>query len=297
MIIDAHAHVFANPRIRYTPQSSAFMSAENQIAIMDRLGIDKAVILPLSNPEILPEYQGIDEVLRICDRYPGRFIPFCNVDPRLMGSMLKVDASHFEFILEQYKQAGCKGLGEISAKLYWDDPRVLNLLEACSRVGFPVTFHTSTTGTGDYGLVDEIGFPRFEKVLKNFPNLIFFGHSQAFWAEISGEVSLEDKISYPNGPVLPGGAVPRLMRTYKKLYADISANSGLGALTRDEAFAYDFINEFHEQTIFGLDYCLIEIERQHITWLKTAKEKGNISAVAYENIMYRNICRVLKLNS
>jgi uncharacterized protein len=297
MIIDAHAHVFMNPQVRYMPGSSTFMSAKNQIAIMDRFGIDKAVILPASNPEAMPECQGFDEVLRICERYPGRFIPYCNVDPRLTGAMLNVDASYFEFILEQYKQAGCKGLGEITAKIYWDDPRVLHLLEACSRVGFPVTFHTSTARSADYGLIDDIGLPRLEKVLQKFLNLVFFGHSQAFWAEISGEVSIEDKISYPTGPVRPGGAVPRLMRTYKNLYADISANSGLGALTRDEAFAYDFINEFHEQIVFGLDYCLIENERHHITWLKMATEKGNISAVAYENIMYRNICRVLNMIS
>lgn len=296
MIIDAHSHVLANPRIKYMSGSSTFMSAEDQISLMNRLGIDKAVILPMSNPEILPEYQGLDEVLGICNRYPGRFIPFCNVDPRLMGAMLNVDAGHFEFVLNQYKEAGCKGLGEISAKIFWDDSRVLNLLEACSRVGFPVTFHTSTPDTGDYGLIDNIGFPRFEKVLRRFPNLIFFGHSQAFWAEISGDVSAQDKISYPTGTIKPDGAVPRLMRKYKNLYADISANSGLGAFTRDEAFAFDFIAEFNDRIVFGLDYCLLNNERNHIQWLKKALDQSNISQQAFDNIMYKNISRILNLN-
>jgi|GEM_PF-4531198 len=58
---------------------------------MNRNGIALAVILPLSNPEILPEYQGLDEVLRICESYPGRFIPFANVHPRLTGTLLNAD--------------------------------------------------------------------------------------------------------------------------------------------------------------------------------------------------------------
>ena len=47
-------------------------------------GVDKAVILPLNNAETPAEHQSAGEVLGICDRYPGRFIPFCNIDPRAL---------------------------------------------------------------------------------------------------------------------------------------------------------------------------------------------------------------------
>jgi uncharacterized protein len=296
MIIDAHAHVFLNPRIKYTPASTPFMSAFEQIAIMDRFGINKAVILPMSNPEILAEYQGLNEVLEICTQYPGRFIPFCNVDPRLMGASLDVTADYFEFTLNQYKCAGCKGLGEISAKIEWDDPRLLNLLSACQKVGFPVTFHTSTENSKDYGLIDRIGLPGLESALKKFPALKIFGHSQGFWAEISGYVTDEQKSAYPTGPVTPGGAVVWLMRKYPNLYGDLSANSGINALTRDTDFAYEFIEEFQDRLLFGLDYCSVQNERSHIPWLTQAKEQGNISPQAYDKIMYKNIANILQLD-
>lgn len=297
MIIDAHAHVFSQPRIKYMNGDYKFMSAEEQIQIMDKLGIDMAVILPLSNPESSPEVQGIDEILGICEKYPGRFIPFCNIDPRITNFLFKVDDKYFEFLLEQYKQLGCLGIGEITAKIYWDDPKLLQLLKAAEKIGFPVTFHTCTAGTDDYGLIDEMGFPRFEKVLQKFPNLIFLAHSNAWWAEISGDVKLEQKVDYPTGPVKPGGAVAKLMRTNPQLYSDISANSGINALMRDPAYAYEFIDEFQDKLVFGLDFCSVKNDRPHINWLKDARDQGNISNQAYEKIMWKNINKILKMDT
>lgn len=279
------------------PGSTTFMSAAGQIALMDRMGIDKAVILPVCNPEVTAELQGIDEILSICKGYPGRFIPFCNVDPRLTGSYFyRADAAHFEFILNQYKELGCKGLGEIAAKLCWDDPALLCLFEACQRVGYPVTFHTTTADSNDYGLIDEMGLLLFEKVLQKFPDLVFFAHSQGFWTEISGDVKKEDKWGYPKGPIKPGGAVPRLLRKYPQLYGDLSANSGLNALKRDPQYAWEFIDEFQDRLLLGLDYCSVNNDRQHIQWLQDARDQGHITVEACEKIMWKNVNRVLHLN-
>ena len=44
MIIDAHAHVYLNPRIKFTPDGTTMMSAEDQLSVMDKLGIEKTVI-------------------------------------------------------------------------------------------------------------------------------------------------------------------------------------------------------------------------------------------------------------
>jgi predicted TIM-barrel fold metal-dependent hydrolase len=294
--LDAHSHVLLNPRIPYNKGAKPFLSVDEQIAMMDRKGISKAVILPLSNPEILPEYQGLDEVLRICERHPGRFIPFANVDPRLTGTLLNADADHFTFILEHYKQAGCCGLGELAAKIYWDDPRLLNLMTACERVGFPVTFHTSTPGSKDYGVVDDIGFPRFEEVLKQFPELIFLAHSQGWWSEISGSVTPFEKYGYPEGPVSKGGSVTRLMRAYPNLWGDISANSGLNAFRRDPGHAYQFMKEFQDRLVLGLDTCQVNDDRAHIEWLTEAMESGHISEMVFEKICWRNLSRLLDIS-
>ncbi|MDO9540800.1 MAG: amidohydrolase family protein [Kiritimatiellia bacterium] len=288
MIIDVHAHVFAFPKIKL-PDSTTFMSAEDQIAVMNAKGIDKAIILPLNNSETPAEHQSLGEILYICKKYPGRFIPFCNIDPRLPRRPDLIKLEDFTFLLEQYREYGCKGLGEFTARMYWDDPSVLLLLEACEKVGFPVTFHTITAEVNSYGLIDEIGLPRLEKVLGMFPNLKMFGHSPGFWSEISGEVANSSI------PVKPGGRLKDLMRRYTGLYGDLSAGSGFNALTRDPEHAYKFIDEFQDRLMLGLDYCSVRNDMQHIEWFKAARDAGHISPEAYEKIMWQNINKAINL--
>lgn len=294
MIIDVHAHVFAFPKIKM-PDSTTFMSAEDQIALMNAKGIDKAIILPLNNPEMPAEHQSLGEVLYICEKYPGRFIPFCNIDPRLPRRPDLIKLEDFTFLLEQYREHGCKGLGELTSRMYWDDPSVLRLLEACAKVGFPVTFHTITEEVNSYGLIDEIGFPRLEKVLGKFPDLKLFGHSTGFWSEISGGVTAKDKNIYPKTPVKPGGRVKDLLRRYPGLYGELSAGSGLNALTRDPAHAYEFIDEFQDRLLLGLDCCSVNQDHKHVEWFKAARDAGHISAEAYEKITWKNINKAIKL--
>ena len=300
-LIDAHAHVYANPKIRNTPAGEPFLSAEQQIEIMDRLGIDKAVIMQLNDAEGPAEHQSIGEVLSICDRFPGRFIPFCNFDPRLPKHPDKIETKDYVFRLTQYKELGCKGLGELTAAIPWDHPSMLHLLEACEIVGFPITFHTMSPdfvspGFENYGVPDEIGLPRLEKVLQKFPNLKFFGHSMAFWSEISGDVTPDKKNIYPEGAVTPGGAVPRLMRQYPNLYGDLAAKSAFNALARDPGHAYKFIDEFQDRLFFALDYCSTKDERNLPQWLLTTVKDGHITPQIYEKIAWKNINHALSLN-
>ena len=42
--------------------------------------------------------------------------------------------------------------------------------------------------------------------------------------------------------MVDGGVVPRLLREYDNLYADLSAHSGYNALKRDPAFARKFLD-------------------------------------------------------
>ncbi|MEN8255974.1 MAG: amidohydrolase family protein [Verrucomicrobiota bacterium] len=297
MIIDCHAHVFMDPRIRPYPHAkTTFMSAEQQIALMDEKGIDKTVILPINNAESPVEHQSAGEILAICEKYPGRFIPFCNLDPRHteLGTEF-CGGARFDFILEQYAELGFKGMGEFCPNLPWEDPQVLELLGACERVGFPVTFHTITPEFMTYGVHDELGLPGLEAVLKRFPNLKFFGHSAAFWSEISGDLAREEKDGYPRTPVVEGGAIPRLMRECPNLYGDISAGSGLSALQRDPEHAWKFIDEFQDRIMLGLDYCSTTNDMPHIEWLTQARDDGNISADAFQKIMWKNVSKALGL--
>lgn len=295
MIIDVHAHVYRDPRIVQQRGATTFMAASDQIAVMDRLGIDKAVILPLNNAECPAEPQSIGEVLQICTAHPGRFIPFCNVDPRLPRHPGKMTADECQFILEQYKALGCKGIGEVTARIPWNCRPMQCFLEAAERLALPVTFHTITEDVNSYGILDGMGLPGLEAALERFPTLPFFGHSPAFWSEISGDVAPDTKNDYPSGPVKPGGALIRLFRKHPNLYGDLSAGSGFNALARDPNHAYEFLDAFQDRLMLGLDYCSVRNDMQHVQWLTQARDNGRISPEVYSKVMGGNALRVLGL--
>ena len=137
--------------------------------------------------------------------------------------------------------------------------------------------------------------PRFERVLQTFPGLVFFGHSGSFWSEISGDLSADAKEGYPKGPIAPGGTIPRLLRQYPGLNCDISAGSGFNALTRDLDFTWGFLDEFQERVLLGLDATDVELDFQHIEWLKQAAQDGHITPEILDKILWRNADRLLGL--
>ena len=293
MIIDVHAHVFARPVLMKNRGSGLrFMTAEEQVRRMDEKGIDMAVILPLNGAEGPAERQSMGEVLSICERFPGRFIPFCEIDPRRHDW---TTPDHFQWGLEQYKEAGFKGLGELTTRLWFDHPKMMALFAACEKVGFPVTFHTSPPEKVTYGVIDTLGLPRFELVLRTYPDLVFFGHSASFWSEISGDVTADQKEGYPGGPVAPGGTVVRLLREYPNLNGDLSAGSGFNALTRDPAFTWEFLDEFQDRLLLGLDHTDVELDFQQIEWLTRARDDGHVSTEILEKILWRNADRLIGL--
>ncbi|MGJ5627575.1 amidohydrolase, partial [Mediterraneibacter gnavus] len=105
----------------------------------------------------------------------------------------------------------------------------------------------------EYGIVDEPGLPMLEEALEKYPGLKFIGHSQPFWHEISQDAKpdLKSRMEWGRGPVREGGRLVCLMRNYKNLYADLSANSGGCAIMRDEKFGLQFLEEFQDRLMFG----------------------------------------------
>ncbi len=295
MVIDIHAHVYAWPKRQNKNAKTPFMSMQEQVATMDALGVDKAVILPIVNAESPAEPQSMGEVLYICDQYPGRFIPFYNLDPRLPRRPDLITVEDYLYLLEQIKGFGFKGIGEMTPRIYWDDPSLLKFFAACEITGLPITFHTITPEADEYGLIDELGFPRFEKVLKRFPDLVFFGHSMSFWSEISGDLTPETKNTYPKGPIVPGGKLISLFRQYSNLHGDLSAGSGFNAISRDPVQGYAFLDEFQDRLLLGLDFCSSLNNMPHISWMKKGLYEGAISQIAYDKIMWQNANRLLKL--
>ena len=292
MVIDIHAHVLRWPVLKKFNKGLPLMSAEEQVRRMDEKGIDKAVILPLTSAEVIGEPQSMGEVFDICRLYPGRFIPFCDFDVRRYDMN---SAERYREVLEQYMARGAKGVGELTCRVYWDDPRLWDLFTACEDLGLPVTFHTSPPEAVTYGLIDELGFPRFEQALQRFPGLRFFGHSASFWSEISGDLTASQKEGYPKTPITPGGTLIRLFRTYPNLCGDLSAGSGYNALTRDPAFTYEFLDEFQDRLMLGLDHTDVQLDFQHIEWLLAQRDEGHITDEVCEKILWRNADRIIGL--
>ena len=51
----------------------------------------------------------------------------------------------------------------------------------------------------------------------------------------------------------PGGLTDRYLSDYPNMYGDLSAGSGLNALTRDEDFTRDFLTRHQDKLVFGSD--------------------------------------------
>ena len=58
---------------------------------------------------------------------------------------------------------------------------------------------------------------------------------------------------YSKGKITAGGLTDRLLTEYPNLYADFSAGSGLGSLTRDEDHARAFLERHQNKLLFGSD--------------------------------------------
>ena len=285
MLIDIHAHLGRILREYKT------LTAEDMISYMDGLGIDKSVILPLSaTPEGLISFYTNEQVLDACGRHPDRLIPFCKLDPRQMDNSPDTD---FSWLLDEYKELGCRGVGELTANLYIDDPRCRNLFKYCGRAGMPVLFHLASQIGGTYGLVDDIYLPRLDKVAGEFADTVFIGHAMAFWAEISGNVEESQRMGYPKGPVGKPGRLAELLRKHGNLYGDLSAGSGYNAITRDPEFGFRFLEEFQDKLLFGTDICHHHQNPPIAGYFAELKKSGRISKTAFEKITHLNAERLL----
>jgi len=288
-MIDIHTHLGRILR------EDVPVTAEELIENMDKWGVEKAVVLPLdATPEGSTFWFTTEQVIDVYRKYPKRIIPFCKLDPRQINNSPDTD---FTWILKEYKDLGCKGVGEITANLYIDDPMVINLFRQCGDMEMPVLFHLVDRIGAPYGLVDDIYLPRLEKVLKELPKTIFIGHAMSFWAEISSDVDEKTRGGYPKGPIKSPGRLQELLKKYDNLYGDLSAGSGFNAITRDPEYGYKFLEEFQDKLLFGTDFCHHNQEVPIVDYIKNALKEGKISEMAYKKITRLNAERILKLGN
>lgn len=286
--IHAHATMWENTQIR--PGIS--MASPEQIKnIYDELDIDKGFLLPLISPEFRTSIQTNEEMEYLANKYSDTFYWFCNIDPRMGENSPKTD---FSQLIEYYKERGAIGVGELMANLYIDDPLLDNLFYHCGECDIPVTIHMAHKKGETYGVVDDLGLPRLEKMLKKHPKLKIVGHSQCFWSEISDNINSENRNGYPTGKV-KNGRITELMREYPNLYCDLSAGSGYNAMTRDPEYTYRFIEEFSDRLMFGTDIVRPNQKSLLSSWLDEAYKKRYITKENYYKICRGNAINIYKL--
>lgn len=288
--IDIHVHTTTHADIGMPrPNGENFASPEQIREKYDAWGIEYGVMLPEITNECAYIVQSNEEAYLTSRDYPETLRHWCmNLSPRMGDNDAHTDFSRF---IEHYKALGAVGVGELTFNLPFDDPMTDNLLSHCEVCDMPVIFHIAPQIFGCYGVYDELGLPRMEKMLNKHPHLKFVGHSQPFWAEISGDISSSERNGYPSGRVTDG-RLAHLLRNYDNLFCDMSAGSGSNAFTRDPDYAFRFIDEFSDRLLFGTDICAPSNFFPLSHWLDSSNSSGFVSDKAYRRICRENAERV-----
>ena len=181
-------------------------------------------------------------------------------------------------------ELGCKGFGENLAGLPVDDPMNQVIYGACGELGLAIVMHFDSWINRD-----EPGLPNFEKMLKQFPNTIFFAHGPSWWREISAREKGQE--GYPKGKVRRGGRAEKLLQKYDNLYGDLSAGSGYNAITRDPTFGPGFLERNADKLCFGTDFLTPTQKCPIVEYFETV----DIPKRAKGKILYKNAKRLLKV--
>lgn len=290
MFFDIHAHMYKYP---YPTENGKFlMSTPEQVGKRyEELGITGCAILPILGPELYVP-QSVGEVIDMADASDGKYVAFCNVDPRALTNSSDAPLG---ILLEHYKELGCRGVGEVMPNLPWEDPLLQNLLRCTERAGLPLLFDMTGCLGYSYGIYDDPGMPQLERCLEKYPDLIFIGHGPAFWAEISVLRNPEDRTGYPSYPVIGEGRVAELLRKYPNLWVDLSAGSGANAMLRDMEYAGGFMREFYDRILFGTDLCYADQDIRQPQILLDLLADGSITQKMFDRIARENAYRLLWL--
>ncbi len=208
-VFDLHFHL--------RPQPAA------NLAHLDGVGITKANLLTRAG--------ALDQVKALQAAAPGRFTWFSSYD------VTKPDA---EAVLTQAVKDGAQGFGEMKFHVAADGPELRRVYALAAELRVPILIHFQEVdhfpneGTWATGYATT-----FASVLKAHPKTTFIGHADAFWANVSADY--HNEAAYPTGPVKRGGVTDQWLGEHPNLFADMAANSGNNAMSRDPEFTTAFL--------------------------------------------------------
>ncbi|HEX4809391.1 MAG TPA: amidohydrolase family protein [Bryobacteraceae bacterium] len=219
-VLDTHLHLRRDPDDCFTH--------------IQGCGVTNAVLLTRA-----PEENKAKEEMA---KRPGVFARSVGADPAQPDT---------DEVIRKAIQDGAVSVGELKYHLALDSPEMRRVYEICADMQVPVMMHIQNFPHFPGELPYNTGYPQFDKVLRAYPRTHFIGHGDLFWAHISADVPTDR--GYPTGPIKPGGLTDKFLSDFPNLYADISANSGNNALSRDTGFSRDFIVRHRSKLIFGSD--------------------------------------------
>ncbi len=235
-IIDIHQHT--NYHLR---------TDEHLIAHQKMMGITRTILLPSGSVRTMPSTHngksnglaaktgGNEDVMRIAKANPAAYLFGANEVTDLPGARDEI---------EKYLKLGACIIAEQKFAVECDSEASQRLYKLAGEYKVPILLHFQHK---TYNL----GYERFHTMLEKFPKTNFIGHAQAFWGNID---KLHDQTkNYPDGKITPGGITDRYLADYPNMFADMSAGSGLKALTRDEEHTTAFFARHQDKVLYGSD--------------------------------------------
>ncbi len=236
-IIDIHQH------LGYSGRSDEALLAHQRV-----MGITTTILLPAGRPVTTAStHQGVANGLQAqasgndaCERFAtthrSTFRFGANEVPDIDGATSEI---------ERYLKRGAVVIAEQKFGIDCDAPAMQRIYTLAQAHRVPVLMHWQFE-------MYNYGFERFDQMLEKYPQVTFLGHAQTWWANIDKN-HRDQSVLYPKGPVTAGGLTDRYLTDYPNMFGDLSAGSGLNALTRDEAFTKDFLTRHQDKLVFGSD--------------------------------------------
>jgi len=212
------------------------------------LGATTTILLPAGRPAstasthhgvangLQAEALGNDACYQFARAHAGDYRFGANEVPDVEGATREI---------ERYLKRGALLVAEQKFGVDCDSPAMQRIYQLAQAHDVPVLMHWQFT-------MYNYGFERFHTMLDKYPKVNFVGHAQTWWANVDRRHD-DQTVLYPKGPITPGGLTDRYLSDYPNVYGDLSAGSGLNALTRDEGFTRDFLTRHQDKLLYGSD--------------------------------------------
>ena len=278
-IIDIHQHV------GYSGRSDDVLLSHQRA-----MGIATSILLPAGRPAntaathygesngLQAQCLGNEACSQFAKAHPKEFLFGANDVPDAEGAAQEI---------EKYLKLGAVMIAEQKFGVECDSLEMQKIYQLAQAYDVPVLMHWQFK-------MYNYGFERFYKMVEKYPRVNFIGHAQTWWANI--DKNCQQEIMYPKGPVTPGGITDRLLSEYPNMYGDLSAGSGLNALTRDEDHARNFLERHQNKLLYGSD-CSDRVgtgpECSGSQQLATLRRLA--PAAAIPKMLYGNASRLLRI--